>query len=352
MPRIRTVKPEFWEDERVGELSPLARLLFIGTWNLADDEGILRWSPDYLNAALFMYDGLSPKKVRALMVEVERADQVFTYTAGKAHQALAYVVNFRRHQRINKPQPGKHPAPPLQSEAVALMYARRDEWECGACHGPINRELVLLDDDAGALNLALDLEVPRSEGGTDAPTNVRAVHVGCKRSASTGSRNHSGNGTVTDSPTVHPRKGKEGNRERNREGERNPDTRASSSVEVVAPEAPDDDDDATTDQRISDAFALMAHWRMQRRSGADPVRDKAAYVRRTVKALESEFTEQAHAVIAADDAVDVHKLAEVLDSGSLHGDKLPPCANCDSTGFVEDAGGSMAPCPKCQRVSV
>jgi hypothetical protein len=42
MSRIRTIKPEFWEDEGNGRLSALARLLFIATFNMADDEGRLR----------------------------------------------------------------------------------------------------------------------------------------------------------------------------------------------------------------------------------------------------------------------------------------------------------------------
>ena len=56
MPRIRTVKPEFWEDELLGVMPRDARLLFIATFNMADDEGILRWTPAYIKAQAFMYD--------------------------------------------------------------------------------------------------------------------------------------------------------------------------------------------------------------------------------------------------------------------------------------------------------
>lgn len=35
MARIRTVKPEFWTDRRMVKLSPLARLLYISSWNFA-----------------------------------------------------------------------------------------------------------------------------------------------------------------------------------------------------------------------------------------------------------------------------------------------------------------------------
>ena len=82
MARIRSVKPEFWEDEAVGQLSLGARLLFIASWNLADDEGLLRWTPAYLKAAVFMYDAVTVKAVRVWMKEIESAQMVFRYLGG------------------------------------------------------------------------------------------------------------------------------------------------------------------------------------------------------------------------------------------------------------------------------
>ncbi|STV36571.1 primosomal protein I [Klebsiella pneumoniae] len=45
MARIRTVKPEFWTDEKVVECSIPARLLFIGLFNFANDNGMPERSP-------------------------------------------------------------------------------------------------------------------------------------------------------------------------------------------------------------------------------------------------------------------------------------------------------------------
>ena len=42
MPKIRGVKPELWTDENFVELSPFARLLWIGLWNHACDNGHLQ----------------------------------------------------------------------------------------------------------------------------------------------------------------------------------------------------------------------------------------------------------------------------------------------------------------------
>ncbi len=41
MARIRTIKPEFWEDEKIGKL-PIPCRLFIGCWNFADDFGVIK----------------------------------------------------------------------------------------------------------------------------------------------------------------------------------------------------------------------------------------------------------------------------------------------------------------------
>ena len=39
---------EFWLDEKIGSLPPEARLLYIGTWSIADDNGVLRGNPAYI----------------------------------------------------------------------------------------------------------------------------------------------------------------------------------------------------------------------------------------------------------------------------------------------------------------
>lgn len=176
MPRIRTIKPEFWEDETVGTLSLGARLLFIATWNLADDEGLLRWSPAYLKASAFMYDDdVSVDQVESWMRELEEQRLVFPYQAGKAKQRCAFIVNFHRHQRINRPQPGRLPPPSIQSRAVRLMYSFRDRFTCGICKKPITEEW---GDDGPSL----DHVKPRSKGGSNYPTNIQTTHLRCNKS--------------------------------------------------------------------------------------------------------------------------------------------------------------------------
>ncbi len=45
MARARNIKPGFFDNEILGELPALTRLLFIGLWCLADREGVYRTAP-------------------------------------------------------------------------------------------------------------------------------------------------------------------------------------------------------------------------------------------------------------------------------------------------------------------
>ena len=51
MARIRTIKPEFWQDEDLATLSEPALILAAGLLNHADDEGYFRAHPGLIKAA-------------------------------------------------------------------------------------------------------------------------------------------------------------------------------------------------------------------------------------------------------------------------------------------------------------
>lgn len=197
MARIRTIKPEFWEDEVVGALSMGARLLFIASWNLADDEGLLRWTAEYLKASVFMYDdAVGVPQVEQYMAELEGPTLVFPYRGGKTQQRLGWIVRFHRHQKINRPQPGKLPPPSLQSGRVKEAYADRDRWTCHLCGGVIPEDRSKVD--ASEDWISVDHVIPKIKGGSDYPSNIKIAHLGCNKSKC-GSMPDSVNGSVSDS---------------------------------------------------------------------------------------------------------------------------------------------------------
>jgi hypothetical protein len=106
--RIRTVKPEFFTDERMAQLSALARLLFIGLWCEADREGRLEWRPATLKWKYLPADDCD---IAAVCKELVDAGRVVTYTC--ENKLYAVIPSFREHQHINqREQDSKIPAPP------------------------------------------------------------------------------------------------------------------------------------------------------------------------------------------------------------------------------------------------
>ncbi len=114
MARIRTIKPEFWTDEKVVELSFPARLLFIGLWNFADDAGRLVHSPKRMKMQIFPSDSVEIEKLVQELVDQELVE---IYTVGK--DSILWIPTFLEHQKIDRPTPSKLPASPRENSSSA-----------------------------------------------------------------------------------------------------------------------------------------------------------------------------------------------------------------------------------------
>ena len=98
MARIRTIKPEFWTDEKIGECSPSARLLFVASWNFADDHGGLNRSAKQLKAQAFPYDNVD---CEPLILELIEHGLLIEYQV--CGQNYLHIKGFHTHQKIDKP---------------------------------------------------------------------------------------------------------------------------------------------------------------------------------------------------------------------------------------------------------
>lgn len=89
MPKIRGIKPEFWTDENVVELSLPARLLFIGLWNYACDNGHVQDKSKQLKMRILPTDDVNcADLLREIATQglIERADGWITIPNLTAHQ--------------------------------------------------------------------------------------------------------------------------------------------------------------------------------------------------------------------------------------------------------------------------
>jgi len=126
------IDPSIWTDVKIGNLTRDERLLFIGCFSNADDEGRLPGNPAFLRSVIFPYDDLSVEEVRRMRDRVASVCKNFiVYTVGE-DEYIAFR-KWREYQSVRYPQPSKYPAPPEQN----------------GCDNPDEREAELLTQDCG-----------------------------------------------------------------------------------------------------------------------------------------------------------------------------------------------------------
>lgn len=100
MARIRTIKPEFWEDEKLADLPLQARLLFIGTWNFSDDFGVFPDSIKWIKAKIFPYDSLRENDVKSWLDALVKNRMLIPFLYEE--KSYYMIRRFRSHQIIDK----------------------------------------------------------------------------------------------------------------------------------------------------------------------------------------------------------------------------------------------------------
>lgn len=113
--RIRTVKPELLDDEKVSRLSHAAFRLFLGVILLADDHGNLRGALDFLQGRVFHSTSAD---VAAALAELIEAGLVRPYLVRQ--QAFLAVTGWAKHQKITRPSKAHIPGPNEGDDSIPL----------------------------------------------------------------------------------------------------------------------------------------------------------------------------------------------------------------------------------------
>jgi hypothetical protein len=155
--RIRTVKPEFYQHEKIGQLPRELRLLAIGLLNWSDDEGYFRTHPALIAGAVFPFDEDGQPFVSRGVVELERIGFIELFEEG-----VGRIASFADHQVINKPSKSRLRAKALtphtpvvlpedsRSTPVALPYGARSR-ELGAGSLEVEKESPSIASQSGVL---------------------------------------------------------------------------------------------------------------------------------------------------------------------------------------------------------
>jgi len=103
--RIRTIKPEFWAHPVLSKAEDTVRLAAIGLLNIADDEGYFLATAPAIRSALWPFDESSTKARRALATLT--AMGYVRLCEHPTHGTVGQVINFTKHQRIDRPSDSK-----------------------------------------------------------------------------------------------------------------------------------------------------------------------------------------------------------------------------------------------------
>ena len=161
MARIRTIKPEFCEDEDIAKLPLETAHAFVLMWMFADDDGVVKANPRLLRTKLFpLNDNVTLEQLTGWLKILENSGFLIRFNHGSEDYFL--IRNFSKHQRIEKKFKSKIPADVIKS--VRDMYGTTP---------------VQVQDDFGtsAQETPLDIGIRNTEIGNGKGTNARNAQV-------------------------------------------------------------------------------------------------------------------------------------------------------------------------------
>lgn len=187
-PRIRSLKPEIWQDKALGRLPRDARLLFVGIITQADDEGRFRAETPLLRAAVFPFDTADTAAAgQGHLLDnypelYERLDlDAWIESLANAKLIRIYEVkgerfgdlpNWSKHQRVDHPKKSNLPPFEKRDKTQARQGANRTE------RNTLSRESKgrgttdeQTSPDAGDSRMARDILATDLEGDRDREVN-------------------------------------------------------------------------------------------------------------------------------------------------------------------------------------
>ena len=132
--RIRSIKPDFWSDEKMSALPAETVLLAVGLQNYADDEGFFNANPKLVAAAIFPLRECS-LTVQVMLMELSRIGFVESRKS-KNGMVIGRLVLFGAMQVINRPN--KSVLRPVFEDSGSVQGGLRESSR--RAHGGIGRE--------------------------------------------------------------------------------------------------------------------------------------------------------------------------------------------------------------------
>jgi len=124
------IDPDFWTDSKLGKANRDERLLFIGLFSNADDEGRIMAEPAYLKSIIFPYDdditSSHVKEMRDHLAQINRNVTLYENSG----EPYIQLQKWSTHQKPRYPKPSRFPPPPSftqKDEGLQPPFTQTDE---------------------------------------------------------------------------------------------------------------------------------------------------------------------------------------------------------------------------------
>lgn len=147
MARARFIRPEFFSDERTGNLPIGARLLLLSIWGQSDLRGVFEHDAEGLRLAAFQFDkDLTNRNIHLWLGNIEEQRLI-----GRITDRHSYVCNWLEWQRVSPHeicQGSGYPIPPRWEDPDHWLRVREDAIRRGSTSAwRIIRLLIFERDD-------------------------------------------------------------------------------------------------------------------------------------------------------------------------------------------------------------
>ena len=125
MARNRMIKPDLWRDDKLTLAGFEATALFAALLNFVDDKGRMQYSPRAVKLAIIPGDeDYTPEVIDGMIHDLAKVGVIELYE--KRQRQYLRIINFLKHQYIQKPSHTDNPPSPTEGE--------REGWcNCRAC---------------------------------------------------------------------------------------------------------------------------------------------------------------------------------------------------------------------------
>jgi hypothetical protein len=163
--RARNIKPGFFTHDGIAELEPLARLLFVGLWTVADRSGRMEDRPKRIKAEVLPYDECD---VDAMLDALHEAGFILRYRVGQV--SAIQIVKWDKHQNPHIKESNSTIPAPEQHGADTVQAGK----SAGKAEQPSTRAAGLIPDPGSPLPDS-PISVPDGTEGAGKPRRPTAV---------------------------------------------------------------------------------------------------------------------------------------------------------------------------------